>query len=82
MTFFLKTYLPNSDVDSFGKFRVDIFPQIPIPPSSTYGPVKCYFYGDIPSANECSDTTQSIFATNADLSKTTIYMYTPKDYSY
>ncbi|KAL4505422.1 hypothetical protein ABPG72_002484 [Tetrahymena utriculariae] len=82
MTFFLKTYLPNSDVDSFGKFRVDIFPQIPIPPSSTYGPVKCYFYGDISSANECSDTTQSIFATNADLSKTTIYMYTPKDYSY
>ncbi|KAL4456555.1 hypothetical protein ABPG74_000662 [Tetrahymena malaccensis] len=82
MTFFLKTYLPKSDVDSFGKFRVDIFPQIPIPPSSTYGPVKCYFYGDIASANECSDTTQSIFATNSDLSKTTIYIYTPQGYSY
>lgn len=26
MEFFLKTFLPKSDIDSFGKFRVDIFP--------------------------------------------------------
>ncbi|EAR88803.2 hypothetical protein TTHERM_00262990 (macronuclear) [Tetrahymena thermophila SB210] len=52
MTFFLKTQLPKTDVGTEGHFRVDIFPQIPVP-DDKYGVLKCFFYGDIPSENDC-----------------------------
>ncbi|KAL4505423.1 hypothetical protein ABPG72_002485 [Tetrahymena utriculariae] len=52
MTFFLKTQLPKTDVGTEGHFRVDIFPQIPVP-DPKYGVLKCFFYGDVPSENDC-----------------------------
>ncbi|EGR31412.1 hypothetical protein IMG5_110280 [Ichthyophthirius multifiliis] len=45
ITLFLKTQLPKTDVGTFGKFRIDIFPQI-LKPEPQYGKLVCFFYAD------------------------------------
>lgn len=53
--FFLKTELLKSNVGTFGKFRIEIFPAIPYPPEDPNGVLKCFFYADIPS-DDCTYT--------------------------
>lgn len=43
----------KTNVGTFGKFRIDIFPAIPIPDPDTYGFLKCFFYANIPS-DDCT----------------------------
>lgn len=76
MLFFLKHYLPQSNVDSYGKFRVDLFPKISVPDIDLYGPVRCLFFLEIPSANDCSSPDSYVVD---DPERTTLYIQTPAD---
>ncbi|EWS73604.1 hypothetical protein TTHERM_000251239 (macronuclear) [Tetrahymena thermophila SB210] len=73
-TFFLKHNLPATNYKSVGKVVIDIFPKIP-KPSTDYGIIKCYFYGNI-LASSCDFNDK----TYADRTKITIY--TPENYDF
>lgn len=51
----MKTELLKTNVGTFGKFRIDIFPAIPYPPENPNGKLKCFFYANIP-ADDCTYT--------------------------
>ena len=59
LTFFLNYELPQTNVLTFGKFVVKIYPQIPLPPPSVNGVLKCYFYNTFPAQTCTWDTTTS-----------------------
>ncbi|EWS73605.1 hypothetical protein TTHERM_000252299 (macronuclear) [Tetrahymena thermophila SB210] len=73
-TFFLKKNLPATNYKSTGKVVIDIFPKI-LKPSTNYGIVKCYFFGNILASNCDFDDH-----TYADRTKITIY--TPENFDY
>ncbi|KAL4462643.1 hypothetical protein ABPG74_000473 [Tetrahymena malaccensis] len=72
--FFLKHNLPATNYKSVGKVVIDIFPKIP-KPSTNYGIIKCYFYGNI-LASSCNFDDK----TYAD--RTKIIIYTPENFDY
>lgn len=39
--------LPKTNVGTTGKFRIEIFPPIRLPPSNVNGVLKCYFYATV-----------------------------------
>jgi hypothetical protein len=49
LTFFLNYDLPQTNVLTYGKFLLKIYPQIPLPPPLTNGVLKCYFFNTIPA---------------------------------
>lgn len=59
LTFFLNYELPQTNVLTFGKFVVKIFPQIPLPPPLVNGVLKCYFFNTIPAQTCIWDTATS-----------------------
>lgn len=58
LTFFLNYDLPQTNVLTYGKFELKIFPQIPLPPPLINGVLKCYFFNTIP-AQTCSWDTSN-----------------------
>jgi hypothetical protein len=60
LTFFLNYQLPQTNVLTYGKFIVKIYPQIPLPPPLINGVLKCYFFNTIPAQTCIWDTTTSV----------------------
>jgi len=67
---FLQSNLPKTNVLTFGKIVMDIYPNIPAPIVSLNGVPKCYFYKDIPAKNCTFDSASSA-------AKTTVTIFTP-----
>jgi hypothetical protein len=63
LTFFLNYLLPQTNVLTYGKFILKIYPQIPLPPPSVNGVLKCYFYNTIPAQTCTWDTSTSTLYT-------------------
>jgi hypothetical protein len=61
LTFFLNYLLPQTNVLTYGKFLLKIYPQIPLPPPSVNGVLKCYFFNTIPAQTCTWDTTNSLY---------------------
>lgn len=59
LTFFLNYDLPQTNVLTYGKFQLKIFPQIPLPPPLVNGVLKCYFFNTIPAQTCTWDTATS-----------------------
>lgn len=59
LTFFLNYDLPQTNVLTYGKFQLKIFPQIPLPPPLINGVLKCYFFNTIPAQTCTWDTSTS-----------------------
>jgi hypothetical protein len=59
LTFFLNYQLPQTNVLTYGKFVIKIYPQIPLPPPLVNGVLKCYFFNTIPAQTCVWDTTTS-----------------------
>lgn len=59
LTFFLNYELPQTNVLTYGKFVIYIYPQIPLPPPLVNGVLKCYFFNVIPAQTCVWDTTTS-----------------------
>jgi hypothetical protein len=72
LTFFLNYDLPQTNVLTWGKFVLKIYPQIPLPPPLINGILKCYFFNTIPAQTCTWDTT-------TDPSYTLVTINTPLD---
>ena len=59
LTFFLNYDLPQTNVLTYGKFVLKIYPQIPLPPPLINGVLKCYFFNTIPAQTCTWDTSTS-----------------------
>jgi hypothetical protein len=57
MTFFLNYPLPQTNVLTYGKLILYIYPQIPLPPPLINGVLKCYFFNNIPAKTCLWDTS-------------------------
>jgi hypothetical protein len=66
--------LPATNVLTWGKISIDVFPQLLALDPTRNGVVACYFYGTIPAKNCTYDNSNS--------SKTTITIFTPELYSF
>lgn len=61
MTFFLNYQLPQTNVLTSGTIYVKIYPQIPLPPTSTNGVVKCYFFNTVPASTCTWDVSNAAY---------------------
>jgi hypothetical protein len=77
LTFFLNYPLPQTNVLTYGKFIVYIYPQIPLPPPLINGVLKCYFFNTIPAQTCIWDTTTSATYTKLTINTplTSAYQY-------
>ena len=74
ITLGLRTNLPQTNVLTWGKFDIQIRPNLPLPNVNINGVPKCYFYGDI-EASDCNyDASDPDF--------TLITLYTPVDFNF
>eukprot|EP00825_Cyclidium_porcatum_P041590 TRINITY_DN5492_c0_g1_i2.p1 TRINITY_DN5492_c0_g1~~TRINITY_DN5492_c0_g1_i2.p1 ORF type:complete len:381 (+),score=57.67 TRINITY_DN5492_c0_g1_i2:927-2069(+) len=69
---FLKNQLPQTNVGTMGKIRIEIFPPLPDIPEEN-GIFTCYFYGDV-LAESCTFDNSYQYS----LGKTIIYVTTPE----
>lgn len=71
----LNNNLPKTNVLTYGRIYIEIFPKIPKPDESINGVPKCYWYGNI-EAESCryDDTTLA--------DKSIIEAFTPIDYNF
>ena len=74
ITLGLRHNLPQTNVLTYGKFIIEIIPNLPKPDVNINGVPKCYFYGDIEAKNCTYD--------DSDPSKTVIEAYTPVDFNF
>lgn len=74
LVLFLRNDLPKTNVQSWGKIVIDIYPNIPPPIVSKNGVPKCYFYYNIPATNCTFDST--------DPTKTVVSIFTPLDFNF
>ena len=70
----LRNNLPQTNVLTYGKFIIQITPQIPKPNVATNGVPKCYFYGDIEAKNCTYDDSDPL--------KTVVEVFTPVDFNF
>ncbi|KRW99610.1 hypothetical protein PPERSA_03411 [Pseudocohnilembus persalinus] len=89
MTFFLKNELPQTNVGTTGRFRVEVFPPLQKPPDPTLetGTLNCDFYAEIDAESCIFITNQTNNATHWQfgdgvMEKTTIYVNTPENYAF
>jgi hypothetical protein len=77
LTFFLKSELPNTNIRSFGKIRVDIYPPIPDPRNLINGDAMyCTFFSNV--VTECEWTTVN----GSGDSRSTILINTPQEFRF
>lgn len=70
----LNTELPATNVLTWGRIEIEVYPQIPALDPALNGVVACFFYGTVPAKNCSYDTS--------DPAKTKITIYTPELYSF
>ncbi len=74
ITLGLRNNLPQTNVLTYGKFIIEIIPNLPLPDVNINGVPKCYFYGDIEAKNCSYDDS------NPD--KSVVTVYTPIDFNF
>lgn len=75
LVLFLRSDLPKTNVLTYGKIVMDIYPNIPAPTDPPNGVPKCYFYKDIPAKNCTFDSASSAL-------KTIVTIFTPEDFNF